>query len=87
MFLHGKQVPRTIIVHCAATQAQEIESSETSAGLYQNNYFGLTFHFPEDWQTAARPTLDSMDASGEGWTGRVFRCGLVVNNSVLRASC
>jgi hypothetical protein len=70
MFLHGKQVPRTIIVHCAATQAQEIESSETSAGLYQNNYFGLTFHFPEDWQTAARPTLDSMDASAE-------RAGLV----------
>jgi TonB family protein len=46
-------------------QAQEIESSETSAGLYQNNYFGMTFHFPEDWQTAARATLDSMDASAE----------------------
>ena len=44
-------------------EANEIEASEVSAGFYKNNYFGLTFHFPLEWQVADRATLDSMDAN------------------------
>jgi TonB family protein len=44
-------------------QTKEIEASEISPGLYKNNYFGLTFRFPTEWQVANRETLDSMDAS------------------------
>jgi hypothetical protein len=35
-------------------QATEIEASEIGPGLYKNNYFGLTFHFPAEWQVADR---------------------------------
>jgi hypothetical protein len=46
-------------------QAQEIEASEVSPGFYKNNYFGLTFHFPSEWQVADRASLDSIDANQE----------------------
>jgi TonB family protein len=44
-------------------ETKEIEASEVSPGLYKNNYFGLTFRFPTEWQVANRETLDSVDAS------------------------
>ena len=44
-------------------QAKEIEASEVSPGFYKNNYFGLTFHFPSDWQVADRDTLNLIDAN------------------------
>ena len=44
-------------------ETREIEASEVSPGLYRNNYFGLTFRFPKDWQVADRETLISMAAS------------------------
>ncbi len=46
-------------------QAKEIEASEVSPGFYKNNYFGLTFHFPSEWQVADRASLDSIDANQE----------------------
>jgi hypothetical protein len=44
-------------------EAKEIEASELSPGFYENNDFGLTFHFPSEWQVADRDTLDSIDAN------------------------
>jgi len=44
-------------------QAKEIEASDVGSGFYKNNYFGLTFHFPVEWQVADRATLDSLDAA------------------------
>jgi TonB family protein len=46
-------------------QATEIEASETGPGRYKNNYFGLTFHFPSEWQVADRAALDSIEANME----------------------
>jgi TonB family protein len=45
-------------------QASEVEANEVSLGFYKNNYFGLTFHFPSDWQVADRETLNLIAANG-----------------------
>jgi hypothetical protein len=44
-------------------QAKEIEASEGCPGFYENNYFGLSFRFPPDWQVADRETLNVMKAN------------------------
>lgn len=44
-------------------QSKEIEASQITPGLYVNNYFGLTFHFPSDWQVADRDALDAREAN------------------------
>jgi hypothetical protein len=44
-------------------EAKKIEASEVGPGFYKNNYFGLTFHFPSEWQVADRAALDSIDTN------------------------
>jgi TonB family protein len=45
-------------------QAADIEVSELSPGFYKNNFFGMTFNFPSDWQVADRETLNLIAANG-----------------------